>query len=433
MSETFIGLIGLLVLVVFFLTGLELGFCMAIIGFLGYSLVVSLKAGFGMVAQDIYDTLSTYGFTVIPVFILMGQIAFNGGIAKRLYDSAYRFIGHIPGGLAMATVAGATAFGSVTGSTTATSATFSSVAVPEMDRYGYKRVLSAGIVAAGGTLGCLIPPSVPLIIYGIITEQSIGKLFLASVIPGLLVAVFFALIIYVWCRIDPTLGPRGEMSSWRERIASLKEITGVAIIFIVVMGGLLEGFFTPTEAGSVGAFAVGLLAFITREINLRVLFKSLQESLVTACMVLLLIAGSTIFGHFITVTKIPMIAADWILQLPLHPHMTLVLIGLIYLLGGSFIDDLAFLILATPIFYPVIVRLGYDLIWFGMFIQLTVMIGVIIPPVAVNVFVVRNITHDPLGTIYRGVTPFLFSLIFVIFLLFLFPQLALFIPSFLQQ
>jgi len=433
MSETLIGIIGLLVLIVVFLSGLELAFCMAIIGFLGYSLLVSVKAGFGMVAQDIFDTLSTYGFTVVPVFILMGQIAFNGGIAKRLYDSAYRFIGHIPGGLAMATVGGSAAFGSVTGSLTATAATFSGVAIPEMDRYGYKRVLSAGIVAAAGTLGCLIPPSVPLIVYGIITEQSIGKLFLASVIPGVLVALFFIVIIYAWCRMNPSLGPKGARSSWKERMVSLKGIVGVLIIFIVVMGGLLEGFFTPTEAGSVGAFAVALLAFITRDINIKTLFKSLEESLVTACMVLFLIAGSAIFGHFITVTKIPMMAADWIIKLPLHPALIVVLIGLIYLVGGSFIDDLAFLMLATPIFYPVILKLGYDLIWFGVFIQLTVMIGVIIPPVAINVFVVRNVTHDSLSTIYKGVTPFLLSFVFIIFLLFVFPQLALFIPSFLRQ
>ncbi len=433
MGEITVGIIGLLVLIVVFLTGLELGFAMAIVGFVGYSLIISVKAGFGMVAQDVYDVFSTYGFTVIPAFVLMGQIAFNGGIAKRLYDSAYRFVGHIPGGLAMATVGGATAFGSVTGSTTATSATFASVAIPEMDRYGYSRTLSTGIVAASGTLGCLIPPSVPLIIYGIITEQSIGKLFLASVFPGLLVALFFMFIIYGWCSIDPSLGPKGERSSWRERFASLREIAGVAIIFIVVMGGMMQGFFTPTEAGSVGAFAVGLLAFATGDIHFAGLFKSLKESLVTACMVLILIAGSTIFGHFITVTKIPMIAADWIIHLPFHRHVILILIGLIYLLGGSFIDDLAFMILATPIFYPVIAKLGYDLIWFGMFLHITVMIGVIIPPVAINVFVVKNITQVPLGQIYRGVTPFLLSLVFVIFLLFLFPQIALFLPSFLTQ
>lgn len=433
MSETAVGIIGLFVLIVVFLSGLELAFCMAIIGFLGYSLLVSFQAGFGMVAQDIFDTLSTYGFTVVPVFILMGQIAFNGGIAKRLYDSAHKFIGHIPGGLAMATVGGSAAFGSVTGSLTATAATFSGVAIPEMDRYGYKRVISTGVVAAAGTLGCLIPPSVPLIVYGIITEQSIGKLFLASIIPGLIVAFFFIAIIYTWCRVNPSLGPKGERSTWKERMVSLKGIIGVLIIFIVVMGGLLEGFFTPTEAGSIGAFAVGLLAFITRQINLKMLFKSLEESLVTACMVLFLIAGSAIFGHFITVTKIPMIAADWIMGLPLKPSLIVIFIGLIYLVGGSFIDDLAFLMLATPIFYPVILKLGYDLIWFGVFIQLIVMVGVIIPPVAMNVFVVRNVTQDPLSVIYKGVIPFLLSFVFIIFLLFVFPQLALFIPSFLRQ
>ncbi|RJR53232.1 MAG: TRAP transporter large permease [Desulfobacteraceae bacterium] len=432
MSETAAGIVGLVALLAFFLTGIELGVGMAVIGFLGYCYVVSVKAGLSMLAQDIYDTFSTYGFTVIPVFILMGQLAFNGGIAKRLYASAYRFVGHVPGGLAMATIFGAAAFGSVTGATTAAAATFSGVGIPEMDRYRYSRVLSTGVVASAGCLGCLIPPSVPLIVYGIITEQSIGKLFLASILPGILSALCFLLIVYGWARMDPTLAPRGERSSWRERIKSLKGIAGVLITFIVVMGGLLQGFFTPTEAGSVGAFAVAVLAFLSRDMNLNGLSKSLREALRTAAMVLLLIAGSTVFGHFITVTKIPMIAADWITHLPLHPHLIIILIGLIYLIGGSFIDDLAFMILATPIFYPVAVKLGYDLIWFGIFIQLTVMIGVIIPPVAVNVFVVKNITKESFSTIYRGVTPFLLGLVFIIFLLFLIPQLAMFIPSFLR-
>jgi len=432
MSETVVGILGMLLLLAFFMTGIELGIAMAVIGLLGYSFVVSTKAGLSMVAQDVYDTFSTYGFTVIPVFILMGQLAFNGGIARKLYASAHRLIGHVPGGLAMATTVGAAAFGSVTGATTAAAATFSGVGIPEMDRYHYRRVLSTGIVASAGCLGCLIPPSVPLIIYGIITEQSIGKLFLASIIPGILAALCFMVIIYGWSRIDPSLAPRAERSSWRERIISLKGVVGVLVIFLVVMGGLLEGFFTPTEAGSVGALAVAVLAFLSRDMNLSGLSKSLRESLLTAAMVLLLIAGSTIFGHFITVTKIPMIAADWITNLPLHAHLIMILIGFIYLLGGSFIDDLAFMILATPIFYPVAVKLGYDLIWFGIFVQLTIMIGVIIPPVAVNVFVVRNITKESLITIYRGVTPFLLGLVFVIFLLFLFPQIALFIPTFLR-
>jgi tripartite ATP-independent transporter DctM subunit len=363
----------------------------------------------------------------------MGQIAFNAGIAKRLYGSAYKFLGHIPGGLAMATVGAATAFGTVTGSTAATAATFSSVAIPEMDRYHYSRKLSTGVVAASGTLGPLIPPSVLLIIYGIITEQSIGKLFLAAVIPGLLVSLFFMFIIYGWCKTNPSLGPRGERSSWRERIASLKDVGWVGVIFLVVMGGMMEGFFTPTEAGSVGCFAIALLAIGKRDINYSGLVKSLTESLITACMVIILIVGSLIFGHFIAVTKIPLVTADWILQLPLNRYIILIMIGLIYLLGGSFIDDMAFMILATPILYPVVVKLGFDLIWFGMFLQMTVMIGVIIPPVAVNVFVVNKITKVNVWTIYAGASPFLLSLVFVVFLLILFPQIALFIPSFLPQ
>jgi C4-dicarboxylate transporter DctM subunit len=432
MTDTVIGILGMVLLLAVFMTGIELGVGMAVIGFLGYCLIVSSKAGLSMLAQDVYDTFSTYGFTVIPVFILMGQLAFNGGIARKLYASAHRLIGHVPGGLAMATTVGAAAFGSVTGATTAATATFSGVGIPEMDRYHYRRVLSTGIVASAGCLGCLIPPSVPLIIYGIITEQSIGKLFLASIIPGILATLCFMIIIYGWSRINPSLAPRAERSSWRERVVSLRGVVGVLVIFLVVMGGLMGGFFTPTEAGSVGALAVAVLAFLSRDMNLNMLSKSMSESLLTAAMVLLLIAGSTIFGHFITVTKIPMIAADWIIDLPLHAHLIMILIGFIYLLGGSFIDDLAFMILATPIFYPVAAKLGYDLIWFGIFVQLTIMIGVIIPPVAVNVFVVRNITKEPLITIYRGVTPFLLGLVFVIFLLFLFPQIALFIPTFLR-
>lgn len=433
MSEITAGVIGLFLLLTVFLTGLELGFCMAIVGFLGFSYIVSVQAGFTMVAHDVYDVFSTYGFTVIPVFILMGQIAFNGGIAKALYDSAYRFFGHVPGGLAMATVGGATAFGSVTGSVTATTATFASIAIPEMDRYGYSRTLSTGVVAASGTLGCLIPPSVTLIVYGIITEQSIGKLFLGSVFSGLIVSLSFMVIIYGWCKINPSIGASREKFSWKEKISSLRKVAGVLLIFIIVMGGMMQGFFTPTEAGSVGAFAVGLLTFAIRGINFEGFLKSLRESLTTACMVLILIAGSTIFGHFIVVSKIPMIAADWIVQLPFHRHVILILILLIYLLGGSFIDDLAFMILATPIFYPVVGKLGYDLIWFGILLQLTVMLGTIIPPIAINIFVVKNITNAPLGQIYAGVAPFLLGLIFSIFLLFLFPQLALFLPSFLTQ
>ncbi|NCO59039.1 MAG: C4-dicarboxylate ABC transporter permease [Deltaproteobacteria bacterium CG_4_8_14_3_um_filter_51_11] len=433
MSEVTIGIMGLATVLVLFMTGIELAFAMALVGFIGFSYIVSFKAGLNLLAKDIFDVFSSYGFTVIPLFVLMGQIAFNAGIAKRLYEAAYRFVGHIPGGLAMATVAGATVFKAICGSSPATAATFASVAVPEMDRYGYAKKLSTGIVATVGTLGILIPPSVTLIVFGIITEQSIGKLFLAGIVPGLMIAFFFICIIYVWCRLNPELGPKGERSTWKQRLVSLPEVLWVVAVFLLVIGGLMYGFFTPTEAGSVGTFAVLLLSVVKRDIDLKGYIKSVVESLRTACMVLMLIAGSQVLGHFLARTKIPMLAADWIMGLPLSPDVIMIIISIVYLVGGSFIDDLAFMVLATPIFYPVIIKLGYDPLWFGMIIAITVMVGVVIPPVAINVFVVKAVTKQPLGVIYSGVYPFLLSLVFCAFLLFIFPQIATFLPAMLMK
>jgi C4-dicarboxylate transporter DctM subunit len=429
MSEVMIGILGLAFVLVLFLTGIELGFAMAIVGFLGFSYIVSFKAGLNLLAKDIFDVFANYGFTVIPLFVLMGQIAFNAGIAKRLYDTSYKFIGHIPGGLAMATVGGAAAFGTVTGSAIATAATFGSVAYPEMDRYHYSKKLSTGIIAVSGTLGSLIPPSVTLIVFGMITETSIGKLFLAATVPGLIVSLLFIFIIYGWCKINPLLGPKGEKSSWKERWVSLKEVMWVILIFIIVTGGMSWGIFTPTEAGSAGTFAVLLLSVVKRDINFEGFIKSVAESLRTACMVLVLIAGSTILGHFLVVTKIPILAADWIGKLPYPPFVVMIFILLIYEIGGSFIDDLAFMVLATPIFFPIVLKLGYDPIWFGVILHIFVMIGVVIPPVAVNVFVVRNITKVPFGVIYSGVYPFLIGMILCAALLFIFPQIITFLPS----
>jgi len=429
MNEVMIGILGLVAVLALFLTGIELGFGMAIVGFLGFGYIVSFKAALNLLAKDIFDVFASYGFTVIPLFVLMGQIAFNAGIAKRLYDTGYKFIGHIPGGLAMATVAGAAAFGTVTGSATATAATFGSVAYPEMDRYHYSKKLSTGVIAAGGTLGSLIPPSVTLIVFGMITETSIGKLFLAATVPGLIITLLFIFIIYGWCKINPSVGPKGERSTWKERWVSLKEVIWVILIFLVVTGGMSWGFFTPTEAGSAGTFAVLVLSIGKRDIDFKGFIKSVAESLRTACMVLMLIAGSTILGHFLVVTKIPILAADWVGQLPLPPFMIMIIILLIYEIGGSFIDDLAFLILATPIFYPVVLKLGYDAIWFGVILHIFAMIGIIIPPVAINVFVVRNLTKVPFGVIYSGVYPFLIGMILCAALLFIFPQIILFLPA----
>ena len=433
MNEIGIGIVGIAMVLFLFLTGIELSFAMAIVGVMGFSMLVSVEAAFNMLAKDFFDVFSSYGLTVVPLFIMMGQVAFHSGIARRLYDAAYKFMGHIPGGLAMATVGGATAFKAICGSSPATAATFASIAVPMMDKYGYSKKLSTGIVATVGTLGILIPPSVTLIVLGIITEQSIGKLFLAGIIPGLIIALFFIFIIYGWCKINPSIGPVGERSSWRERISSLPELVWVLAIFLLVIGGIMEGFFTPTEAGSVGTALVILLSLAKRELDVKKFLASVSEAIHISCMVLLLVAGSTVLSHFITMTEIPALAADWIVSLPVPPWLIMILIAIIYQVGGSFIDDLAFMVLATPIFFPAATRLGYDPIWFTIMIAITVMIGVVLPPVAINVFIVKNITKVPFKVIYGGVYPFLIAIIACAVMLFLFPELATYLPRALMK
>jgi C4-dicarboxylate transporter DctM subunit len=429
MNEIAVGIIGLASLLLFFANGIELGFAMALVGLAGFAYLNGIYPAMQLVGRDLYDVITNYGYTVFPLFILMGQIGFNAGIAVRLYDAAHKFIGHIPGGLAMATVMGATGFKAICGSSAATAATFASVAIPEMDRYGYNKRLSTGVVATVGTLGCIIPPSVVLIIFGIITEQSIGQLFLAGIVPGLIIACLFIGIIYGWVKINPKIAPMAERSTWKARVRSLPEVAWIVFVFLLVVGGIMAGFFTPTEAGAVGTFAVLVLAVVKRDMNFKKYVTSLSEAIRTAGMILMLIAGSVILGHFIAVTNIPQKTADWLLALPLNRYLVLILICIVYEIGGSFIDDLAFMILATPIFYPAVQKLGFNPIWFGIVIGVVVMIGVVIPPVAVCVFVVKNITKVPLGEIYKGVAPFLIALILVWGLLFIFPGLALWLPS----
>jgi len=423
MSEVTVGLIGLAVLLCLFLTGIELSFCMTIVGFVGFAYLNSFSSACNLVVKDYFDTFTSYGYTVIPLFVLMGQIASNSDIAKRLYTAAHKWVGHVPGGLAMTTIVGATIFKAMCGSTLATVATFSGIAIPEMDRYGYDKRLSTGVVASVGTIGMLIPPSIVLIIYGIIVEQSIGRLFLAGIVPGLIISIFFMCVAYAWVTIKPAMAPRAEKELWSARWRVLPDFIWVAIIFVVVIGGLMAGKFSPTEAGTIGTIAVLVLAAVKRQANVKMLVKSWDESLRTAVMTLLLIAGSVVLGHFLAITEIPFMAADWATGLSLPRWLIMVLIIIIYLIGGSFIDDLAFMILATPIFYPAVVKLGYDPIWFG------IMIGVIIPPVAICVFIVKNITGIPFNTIYKGVLPFLLSLIACALLLFLFPDIATFLPN----
>jgi C4-dicarboxylate transporter, DctM subunit len=430
MSPALTGLAGIVLLFLMFFSRMPVAYCMAFVGFIGFSAVVSFNSGLNLVARDVYDVFSSYGLTVIPLFILMGQFAFNAGISRKLYDTAYKFVGKTPGGLAMATVCACSAFGAVCGSSPATAATMATVGLPEMKRYGYGDELAAGSVASGGSLGMLMPPSVVLIVYGIMTEQSIGRLFVAGVVPAFLITACFMAVIFFYARIFPEQGPRGEAFSLKEKLASLADMGEILGVFILVMGGLFLGWFTPTEAGGVGAMGTLALTVARRNMTWAKFVKSLYETLRTSCMVLLLITGATIFGHFLAVTRIPFTLAAWVAGVSMPPALIIGLIVLIYLIGGCFIDALALIMLTIPIFYPIVIDLGYDPVWFGIIITLATQMGVITPPVGINVYVVSGVAKDiPLEKIFKGALPFLLALIFGTIILLAFPGFVLWLPD----
>jgi tripartite ATP-independent transporter DctM subunit len=428
-QETLMGVIGIVAMLALFLTGLEMAYCMILVGFLGFTGLMSFVPASNVIVKDFFDAFTTYSYTVIPLFILMGEIASNTNLAKRLYGGAHKWFGHIPGGLAMTTVVGATAFKAMCGSSLATVGTFSGLAIPEMDRYGYKKELSAGTVASVGTIGMILPPSTVLIIYGLICEQSIGRMFLAGILPALLIMVLFMLVVATWVILKPGIAPKGPKAAWKERLVVLPEVLIVLAVFGIVIGGMMMGFFSPTEAGTIGTVAVFVLALVRGEVNFPMIKRSLKGSLKTAIMTLMLIAGSSVFGHFLTITEIPFKAAEWASSLHVPPAAIMATIIVIYLLGGSIMDDLAFMVLATPIFLPTALALGYDPIWFGIMISITLMIGGLIPPIAIYVFITGNITGIPFKTIYKGVLPYLAALVVALVLIFLFPNIILWLPN----
>lgn len=432
MSDVAVGIYGIIILLALFLTGLEMAYCMILVGFVGFTFLMSFAAASNLVVKDFFDTFTTYSYTVIPLFIMMGELAQHSNIAKRLYTGAHKWMGHIPGGLAMTTVVGATAFKAMCGSTLATVGTFSGLAIPEMDRYGYKKELSAGTVASVSTIGMILPPSTVLIIYGLQVEQSIGRLFLAGIIPALMISLFFIAVIAGWVLWKPEIAPRAEKATWPERIAAIPEALIILVVFGIVIGGMMTGFFSPTEAGTIGTIAIFLLALSRKEINSKMLVNSFRGSLKTSIMTLLLITGSSIFGHFLAITEIPMMAAEWTAALPVSKTLIIVIIIVMYLIGGSIMDDLAFMVLATPIFFPTVIQLGYDPIWFGILICITLMIGGIIPPIAIYVFILGNITRIPFKTIYKGVVPFLTALFVALAIMFIFPGIATWLPNLLM-
>lgn len=429
MNPTTLGFLGIGILIGFMFLRMPVGFAMAIVGFAGFGYLVTFDAATSMAVKDIFSTFGSYNLTVIPLFVFMGQLAFHAGISGRLFHAAYRIMGHWRGGLAMATVGACAGFAAICGSTNATAATMASVALPEMKKYDYKPELATGVIAAGGSLGILIPPSVIFIVYGILTEQSIGRLFIAGIIPGIILSVFFCAVIWFWTYLKPDLGPKGPETSLRDKFLALAGVTETLLIFVVVIGGMFVGFFTPTEAAAVGAFATLALACARRNVTRRGFVQSLVETTRISCMILVIVAGATIFGHFLAITRIPFDIAGWIAGLHWPPSAVMVMIIGIYLVGGCFLDALALIMLTVPIFYPVVLEMGYDPVWFGVIIVLVTQMGVLSPPVGVNVYVVSGVARDvPLHIIFRGAMPLLLAIMLLALLLIPFPEIALFLP-----
>lgn len=433
MSPSQIGTLGCVLLLILLMSSMPVAFAMGIIGAIGFALLVSPAAALSMITIDLYETFSSYSLTVIPLFVFMGQVAFHAGVSRKLFDAAYAWLGALPGGLAMATVGACTGFGAICGSGPATAATMSAVALPEMRRYGYDVELGSGAVAAGGSLGMLIPPSVVFIVYGIMTQQSVGKLFLAGIVPGLLIAGLFCLSIYLHCRLRPMLGPRGPRTDWATKLRALGGVGETVLLFLVVMGGMFAGLFTPTEAAAVGALGMLLLALVKRALSRGMLLKALKETARTSCMVMMIIAGAVMFGHFLAVTRLPYELASALSALPLPAWAVMGMMILFFLVAGCFVDALALILLTIPIFYPVVIELGFDPIWFGVMIVVVTQMGVISPPVGVCVYVVSGIERDvPLQTVFKGALPFLGCLVLAAVLLVLFPQIVLWLPQQMQ-
>ncbi len=426
MEPLTIGLIGiLLLLVIIFCFRIPVGFAMALTGYAGFAWVVNPTAALGTMASSIWHTFSSYGLAVIPLFILMGNVCFHAGVSRKLYNTAWTWTGHIRGGIAMATVLACAGFAAICGSNAATAATMSAVALPEMKKFGYDDALSTGSVAAGATLGVVIPPSVVLIIIGLSTGLSIAELFFAALVPGLVLTAGLAGVVWIMCIVNPQAGPPGPKTTMRQKIASLPGSIEMALLFMCVMTGLYLGWFTPTEAGAAGAFFSIIIALVGKNLTWKKLWAALDDSVRTSSMIMMIVAGAVIFGKFLTITRLPYEAADWAASLPVPSWAILAVMLAIYVVGGAIMDALGLLMITIPVFFPVAQRLGYDPVWFAVLITIITTMGAITPPVGINTYIVAGMAKDiPLTTVFRGVTWFLAAFVVTVMLMFLFPEMA---------
>ncbi len=430
MSPEITGIVGIALLLFLFLLGVPVAFAMALVGVAGFAYLSGSGPALAVLAQDIFDSFSSYPLSVIPMFILMGSFAYASGISQRLYKTTHVWMGHFRGGLTIATVMACAGFAAICGSTAATAATMGKIALPEMKKYRYDDTLATGTVASAGTLGILIPPSTVLIVYGILVEESIGRLFLAGVLPGLLLSLFFVVTVALLCYRNPELGPPGSSTTWKEKIIAAGGIVEAVVLFLLAIGGLFLGWFSPTQAGAIGAGGALVIGLIRRNLTWQSFFEAGKEGLRTGCMVLFIITGAVIFGHFMAISTIPFLLADWVGSLPIHRMAIMSVIIFIYFIGGFFMDSMALIVVTIPIFFPIVQKLGFDSIWFGVIVVLVAEMGVITPPVGVNVFVIKGIAPDiPLNVIFRGILPFLAALIILTVIITLIPQIATFLPS----
>lgn len=430
MSPILIGLTGLAILLILLLLRVPVAFAMFTVGFVGIWILNGLKAAIGLLSSETFALASNFELIVVPLFVLMGNLASETGMSRQLYEAAYATIGRIRGGLAAATVIGCGGFAALSGSSVASALTMGRTALSEMDKFAYSARLSTGVVAAGGTLGILIPPSTGFVIYAILTEQSIGRLFVAGILPGLLLLTIFLLTISLLCAVNPAIGPKGPRTSWSQKRRALIGAIPILSVIALTIGGIYSGYFSPTEAAGVGAALVIVIGTVSRRLTLKRFWSATRSSVVTTASVMLILIAAHLINPFVALSHLPAEISKFLVAADLGPTGTLLLILAIYLVLGCFLEGLAMLVLTLPIFMPVVFSLGLDPIWFGVLVVLTLEMGLISPPVGINVFIVKSVAKNvPLTEIFWGVIPFWFAMIFTLMLLVVFPQLSLWLPG----